>query len=100
MVELNLIAAATLENGIGFNGDLPWRLPKDMHYFQRVTTEVNVSDGQHASCGDPKPTRNVVIMGRKTWESIPKKLRPLNDRLNVVLSRNESFLKLSISFYF
>lgn len=50
-----------------------------MAYFARVT--ANAPDG----------TKNAVIMGRKTWESIPTKFRPLKDRLNVVISRNSDF---------
>ena len=55
----------------------PWRLPGDMAHFKRVTTEA------------PSPeTINAVIMGRKTWDSIPSKFRPLEGRTNVVLTRS------------
>ena len=47
-----------------------------MAYFKRVTTEA------------PAAQQNAVVMGRKTWLSIPKKFRPLPGRANVVLSRN------------
>lgn len=64
--------------GIGKDGDLPWRgLKKEMAYFARVTKRAAQED-----------VRNVVIMGRKTWESIPDKFRPLPDRINIVLSRS------------
>lgn len=53
----------------------PWRLPADMAHFKRVT------------CGQPG-TNNAVIMGRKTWDSIPPKFRPLPSRTNVVLTRS------------
>ena len=79
MSRLTLIVAATKANGIGQNGNLPWRLPKEMSYFAKVTS--------HA----PEGKQNRVIMGRKTWESIPAKFRPLRDRLNVVLSRQADF---------
>ncbi|KAL1761887.1 dihydrofolate reductase-like domain-containing protein [Schizophyllum commune] len=79
MSRLTLIVAATKANGIGQNGNLPWRLPKEMSYFAKVTS--------HALEGK----QNRVIMGRKTWESIPAKFRPLRDRLNVVLSRQADF---------
>lgn len=82
-LNLTLIVAATSKNlGIGKNGGLPWRLKAEMQYFARVTTRLPT---QYASA--PKgEVQNAVIMGRKTWESIPKKFRPLRERLNVVLS--------------
>jgi len=75
--ELTIIVAATARSmGIGLGGTLPWALKKDMAYFARVTKRT------------PQPgAQNTVIMGRKTWESIPEKFRPLKDRSNVVLSR-------------
>ncbi|TXT07131.1 hypothetical protein VHUM_03301 [Vanrija humicola] len=74
---ITAIVAATLDNGIGREGGLPWRLPGEMKYFARVTT------------GDALPahTHNAVIMGRKTWDGIPPKFRPLKDRHNLVVSR-------------
>ncbi len=69
------ILALTPNGGIGMGGKLPWKLPGDMAWFKRVTLAV-----QDLS------KRNAVIMGRKTWASIPSKFRPLPDRLNVVLS--------------
>uniref|UniRef100_A0A2K5PKH2 dihydrofolate reductase n=1 Tax=Cebus imitator TaxID=2715852 RepID=A0A2K5PKH2_CEBIM len=68
---LNCIVAVSQNMGISKNGDLPWP-----PYFQRMTTTSSVEDKQ-----------NLVIMGRKTWFSIPEKNRPLKDRINVVLSR-------------
>lgn len=79
MSRLTIIVAATKANGIGINNSLPWHLPKDMKYFSQVTS--NAADGQ----------QNAVIMGRKTWESIPKKHRPLSNRYNIVLSRNPNY---------
>ncbi|OWZ28427.1 dihydrofolate reductase [Cryptococcus neoformans AD2-60a] len=75
---ITAIVAATAENGIGLNGGLPWRLPGEMKYFARVTTGETPSS-------DPSE-QNVVIMGRKTWESIPSRFRPLKNRRNVVIS--------------
>jgi len=71
-----VVAAAARTRGIGCKGDLPWRLPGDMKHFKKVTSEP------------PSPgLTNAVIMGRKTWESIPPKFRPLDGRTNVVLTR-------------
>jgi dihydrofolate reductase len=72
---LELVVAADEARGIGRAGGLPWRLPGDMAFFKRITTEA------------PAGRENAVLMGRKTYASIPPKFRPLRDRLNVVLSR-------------
>ena len=68
------IIAAVAENGvIGKDNDLAWDLPDDMKYF------VDKTKGHH------------VIMGRKNWESIPEKFRPLPHRPNIILSRNPEY---------
>ena len=72
---VSIVAALIPEYGIGYNGTLPWKLKKEMQYFKKITTQTL----------DPLK-KNAVIMGRKTWESIPPKFRPLPDRLNVVIS--------------
>jgi len=76
MKAVSVIVATTPKGGIGKDGTLPWRIPADMQHFKRVTLA-------------PAPTgkSNAVIMGRKTWESIPEKFRPLPGRINVVLTR-------------
>jgi dihydrofolate reductase len=79
-IPLTLIVATTSNLGIGLKGALPWRLRSEMQYFARVTTRV--------APNSPNGSKNAVIMGRKTWESIPTKFRPLKNRLNVVISRN------------
>ena len=79
MTRLTLIVAATLTNGIGQNSRLPWRLPQEMAYFARATT--NASDD----------TVNAVVMGRNTWESTPERFRPLKERLNIVITRNKDY---------
>ena len=58
-------------NGIGYKNDLLVRLKKDIRYFKKITTEKQNSSSN---------IKNLVIMGRNTWYSIPKKFRPLNDR--------------------
>uniref|UniRef100_A0A0N5BRD7 dihydrofolate reductase n=1 Tax=Strongyloides papillosus TaxID=174720 RepID=A0A0N5BRD7_STREA len=73
---LHLIWAQDIKGGIGKNNTLPWDIPNEMAHFQKTTTTVT----------DPTK-RNAVIMGRKCWESIPEKYRPLRKRLNIVLSR-------------
>ena len=69
-----------LGRGIGCAGQLPWKLSGDMKYFKDLTSEVTAS-----GC------KNAVIMGRKTWESIPSKRRPLPDRINVVITRDSGY---------
>mmetsp|Transcript_13183 Transcript_13183/g.15098 ORF Transcript_13183/g.15098 Transcript_13183/m.15098 type:complete len:484 (+) Transcript_13183:205-1656(+) len=77
MKDVVAVVAATAETrGIGSMGKLPWRLPADMNHFKRATM---------AECSNG--IINAVIMGRKTWESIPSKFRPLDGRTNVVLTR-------------
>lgn len=66
-----IIVAAGLNDEIGAEGDLLWHLPKDMRWFKENTTGAD------------------VIMGRKTYESFPAKFRPLPNRTNIVVSRNE-----------
>ncbi|KAK2574742.1 hypothetical protein KPH14_013061, partial [Odynerus spinipes] len=73
---IKLIVAHDAEYGIGRSGEMPWNVPCDMRYFRRVTSHVR-----------DESKVNAVIMGRKTWMSLPAKSRPLPDRLNIVLSR-------------
>lgn len=65
-----LILAVDSNYGMGYKGGLPWpKNKKDMEFFRKKTTG------------------HIVIMGRKTWDSIPEKFRPLPNRLNIVISR-------------
>lgn len=76
---LNVIVAATIENGIGLSNSnsMPWKLSNELKFFAKVTsTKLETQE-------DP----NVVIMGRKVWDSIPQKFKPLRNRQNVILSR-------------
>lgn len=59
--------------GIGFGGKLPWRLKSEMKHFTSLTKS---GEGKKA-----------VLMGRKTWESIPVKFRPLSERFNVIITK-------------
>ncbi|KAL6150215.1 hypothetical protein ACJQWK_00421 [Exserohilum turcicum] len=80
---LTLILAATPSLGIGNAGTLPWPLlKKEMGFFARVTRRTTPS----APVDDACRKINAVLMGRKTWESIPFKFRPLKDRINVVIT--------------
>ncbi|MBZ0207585.1 MAG: dihydrofolate reductase [Flavobacteriales bacterium] len=66
--------AAVAENGvIGKDGGLPWSLPDDMKFFQRTTLN------------------HYVISGRKNYESIPKRFRPLRDRVNIVVTHGTDY---------
>lgn len=73
-MHFSVMVACLSNGGIGSKGTIPWYLSNDLKYFQRITTSA------------PKGKINAVIMGRKTWESLPK--RPLKDRLNVVISNS------------
>jgi dihydrofolate reductase len=68
-MKLHLIFARAANGVIGHNNTLPWHLSEDLAHFKRTTL------------GCP------VIMGRKTWDSLPPKFRPLPGRLNVVVTR-------------
>ncbi|MFT5170115.1 MAG: dihydrofolate reductase [Lysobacterales bacterium] len=81
MIPLNIIVAIDENNGIGKNGDLPWHISGDLKYFKKITTHT-----------DNPIKKNVVVMGRKTWESIPHKYRPLPNRINVVLTRDTDYV--------
>ncbi|MCP4423175.1 MAG: type 3 dihydrofolate reductase [Chloroflexi bacterium] len=70
---ISLIAAMDVNRVIGKDGRIPWRLPDDMKWFRQQTM------------GKP------VIMGRKTYESIPERFRPLPGRHNIVVTRNEAY---------
>lgn len=75
---MQIVVAATRDGlGIGKDGKMPWNLPGDMSYFKALTTQTRATSKQ-----------NAVIMGRKTWDSLPAKYRPLAGRINVVLSRS------------
>lgn len=83
---LELIVAATQDGGIGLSSSntLPWpKLPRDLRGFRQTTTRAT------PGC------RNAVIMGRRTWESLPAGTAPLSNRLTVVISSGLSWLDCS-----
>ncbi len=72
-MKLHLIYARARNGVIGKDNQMPWHLPEDLAHFKRITL------------GQP------VIMGRKTWDSLPPKFRPLPGRLNIVVTRQASW---------
>ena len=85
-----VVAAAASSRGIGAGGDLVWRLPGDMGHFKRVTSTPPSGSSESAGTSAGATLTNAVIMGRKTWDSIPSKFRPLDNRTNIILSRSLS----------
>ena len=73
MTRIHMIFARAANGVIGHNNAMPWHLPEDMARFKRLTT------------GRP------VIMGRKTWDSLSPKFRPLPGRANVVITRQQDW---------
>jgi dihydrofolate reductase len=72
-VRVGLIWAQSRDGVIGADGQLPWRLPEDMALFRELTTG------------------GTVVMGRRTWESLPERFRPLPGRTNVVLTSDPAW---------
>src|SRR5262245_11140061 len=70
---VSLIVAVAENNVIGKKGQLPWHLPNDMKYFKDTTME------------------HCVIMGRKNFDSIPDKFRPLAGRTNIIVTHQKNF---------
>jgi len=70
-MNVSFIVAMDLQRGIGFENDLPWRLPADMAYFMKTTSG------------------HTVVMGRRTFQSMGNK--PLPNRNNVIITRNPDF---------
>ena len=75
-MQRKMILAMDLDGCIGKDDGLPWRLRSDMLRFKRLT----IGDGN-----------NAVLMGRTTWESLPEAYRPLDERLNIIVTRNEEY---------
>jgi len=73
-----IVAYCKKNNGIGFQNTIPWHLKSELQYFKEVTSMKN--EGQTMN--------NIVIMGRKTWDSLPRK--PLPNRTNIILSKSTS----------
>lgn len=73
MARINLIYARSANGVIGKDGVMPWHLPEDLAHFKQLTH------------GCP------VIMGRKTWDSLPPRFRPLPGRANIVITRDKNY---------
>lgn len=72
-MKLHMIWARSANGVIGKDGKMPWHLPEDLANLKKLTL------------GKP------VIMGRKTWDSLPEKFRPLPGRLNIVITRQKDW---------
>jgi len=72
-MKISIIVAASENNIIGRKNDLPWHLPADLKYFKETTMG------------------HCVVMGRKNFESIPLKYRPLGGRTNIVITRQTDY---------
>ena len=72
-MSVTIIVAHSRNRVIGKAGEIPWHLPSDLRRFRELTVG------------------HTVVMGRKTYESLPEKFRPLPDRTNVVISRNPAY---------
>ncbi len=71
---VGLVWAQSTSGVIGRGGDIPWQVPEDLARFKQVTMG------------------HTVVMGRRTWDSLPATVRPLPGRRNVVLSRQADFM--------
>ncbi len=72
-MKISMIAAVAANKVIGKDNDMVWSLPDDMKFFMTKTSGHN------------------IILGRKNYESLPKKFRPLPNRVNIVMTRNEAY---------
>lgn len=72
-MKISMIAAMSRNRVIGKNNDIPWHLPNDFKFFKDTTKHHH------------------VIMGRKNYESLPHKFRPLPDRTNIIITRQPDY---------
>lgn len=72
-MNVGLVWAQSTSGIIGRDGGIPWQVPEDMAHFKKLTTGCT------------------VVMGRRTWESLPSRFRPLPGRRNIVLTRQSGY---------
>ena len=73
--DINIIVATSTNYGIGYDNNMCWNIPEELKNFKKITCNVN-----------DKTKKNCVIMGKNTWDSLPKK--PLVNRINIIISKN------------
>ena len=76
---MNIIVAMCKNRGMGFKNTIPWHLSSDLQRFKYLTTSFE--------------NKNNVIMGRKTWDSLPNKYKPLPKRKNIIISSKKDIIK-------
>lgn len=76
-MKINLILAVDEKNWLWKNKTLAWNIKSDLKYFKKITSETK-----------DLAKLNAVIMGRKTWESIPAKNKPLSNRINCIITKS------------
>ena len=76
---MNIIVAMCKNRGMGFKNTIPWHLSSDLQRFKYLTTSFE--------------NKNHVIMGRKTWDSLPNKYKPLPKRKNIIISSKKDIIK-------
>jgi len=84
----NLIASVDENNCIGFDNHLLYDIKEDKKYFSDITK------------GKYYDSLNIVVMGRKTWESIPENSKPLKDRINIIISSTLKKVELPYTFVY
>lgn len=81
----SVVVAVDAKYGIGKSGSIPWKNVKDIKYFKDLTSTATIG-----KC-------NAVIMGRKTYESIPLPWRPLSNRLNIVITKDPGSVSMAMT---
>jgi dihydrofolate reductase len=76
--KFSLILASMFDGGIGIDNEIPWYVPEEFKKFKEITSEVQNTN-----------KINAIVMGRNTWESLPK--RPLPNRVNIIISNDMSY---------